>query len=72
MEKLSALENELTVYIKHNDSLVCFYTNFSTFFALKSFDDFLGPAVNHLIYSQEGTKNDGTTKRCRPRTLPLL
>lgn len=78
MEQLSGLESELTrshfrlANIKHNDSMVCFYTGFITFFALKSFYDFLGPAVNHLIYSQEGTKNDGATKRCHPRTLPPL
>ena len=58
--------------IKTNDSLVCFYTGFSTFFALKCFYDFLGPTVNHLIYSQEGARTDGEIKRCCPRALPPL
>ena len=52
--------------------LICFYTGFSTFFVLKCFYDFLGPAVNHLIYSQEGTKTDREIKLCRPRALPPL
>ena len=77
-EELTSAENKLTrsqfrlANIKTNDSLICFYTGFSTFFALKCFFDFLGPAVNHLIYSQEGTKTDEGTKRCRPRALSPL
>ena len=58
--------------IKTNDALICFYTGFSTFFVLKYFYDFLEPAVNHLIYSQEGTRTGEETKQCRPRALPPL
>ena len=77
-EELNSAEDELTgsqfrlANIKTNDSLICFYTGFNTFFALKCFYDFLGPAVNHLIYSQEGTKTDREIKLCRPRALPPL
>lgn len=77
-EELNSAEDKQTrlqfrlANIKNNDSLVCFYTGFSTFFALKYFYDFLGPAVNHLVYSQEGTRTDGEIKRCRPRALPPL
>ena len=71
-EELNSAEDAQTRLldnIKTNDALVCFYTGFSTFFALKWFYDFLGPAVNRLIYSQEGTRTDGEIKRFRPRAL---
>ena len=64
--KLFRLEN-----IK-NDSQVCYYTGFSSFFALKSFYDYLGPAVDHLSYSHDGPIADEQVKRCRSRALPPL
>jgi len=65
--KLFRLEN-----IKSNDSQVCYYTGFSSFFALKSFYDFLGPAVDHLSYSHDGPIVEEQVKRCRSRALPPL
>ena len=65
--KLFRLEN-----IKNNDSQVCYYTGFSSFFALKSFYDYLGPAVDHLSYSHDGPIADEQVKRCRSRALPPL
>ena len=65
--KLFRLEN-----IKNNDSQVCYYTGFSSFFALKSFYDYLGPATDHLSYSHDAPIPDEQVKRCRSRALPPL
>ena len=55
-----------------NDSQVCYYTGFSSFFALKNFYDYLGPAVDHLSYSHNGPIADEQVKRCWSRALPPL
>ena len=55
-------------------TLKCYYTGFSSFFALKSFYDYLGLAADHLImsYSHDGSIPDEQVKRCRSRALPPL
>jgi len=65
--KLFRLEN-----IKTKDSLACYYTGFSSYYALKSFYNFLGLAVDQFTYSYDGPTADEEIKRCRPRTLPPL
>ena len=54
------------------DFQVRYYTGFSSFFALKSFYDYLGPAVDHLRYSHDGPIADEQVKRCSSRALPPL
>ena len=58
--------------IKKNDSQVCYYTGFSSFFTLKSFYDYHGPAVDHLSYSHDGPIVEEQVKRCRSRALSPL
>ena len=58
--------------IKNSGSQACYYTRFSSFFALKSFYDYLGPAANHLCYSHNGPIADEQVKRCCSRAPPPL
>ena len=70
-EQISQLQFRL-VNIQHDKSSVSYYTGFPSYCMLKSFYNYLGPAVNHLIYSQKAAESDEVSKQCRPRTLPLL
>ena len=77
-EQLNCAETKLVkiqfrlASIETNDSLINFYTGFPSFFALKSFYNFLGPAVDNLVYSYDGSKMVEEVKRCRPRVLPPM
>ena len=77
-EQLNCAETKLAkiqfrlASIETSDSLIKFYTGFPSFFALKSFYEFLGPAVDNLVYSHDGSKMVDEVKRCRPRVLPPM
>ena len=51
-EQVSQLQFRL-VNIQHDKSSFSYYTGFPSYCMLKSFYNYLGPAVNHLIYSHE-------------------
>ena len=74
LEELASANSKLFPLedIKSNSSQVCYYTGFSSFFALKSFYDYLGPAVDHLSYSHDGPIPDEQVKKCRSRALSPL
>ena len=53
--------------VSKDESKLCFYTGFTSFTALMACYNFLGPAVNSLLYSHK--EKESTNKRCRPRSL---
>ena len=69
-EQISQLQFKLA-NIQHD--VVSYYTGFSSYHALKIFYNYLGPAVNHLLYSQEAANSsDDVSKQYHPRILPPM
>ena len=53
---------------QHDDTLVCFYTGFASFFVFAAFTEFLGPIVNKLHYwgTREGQCQRHDTQKLDP------
>ena len=57
--------------VKDDDAQIQFYTGFPSYAAMKAFYNYLGPAVDNLIYSSEKA-DKSVSRRCRPRALPPM
>lgn len=56
--------------MKSDESKICFYTGFPNYATLLACYQFLGPAVNSLVYDSNKQLVEGdSSKRCRSRTL---
>lgn len=60
--------------IQRDDRLVRFYTGFVSYALFLAFFEFLGPAVNHLIYwgSKEGTRQRHRVRKLDPKNQLFL
>ncbi len=56
--------------MKSDESKICFYTGFPNYATLLACYQFLGPAVNSLVYDSNKQLVEGDSrKHCRSRTL---
>ncbi len=68
--KLSTNESKFSLSsVSSTPSQLSFYTGFSSYEALKACYNFLGPAVNHLIYDSSKEDIELGGRRCKARCL---
>ena len=57
--------------VKGDDAQIQFCTSFPSYAAMEAFYNYLGPAVDNIIYSSEKA-DKSVSRKCRPQALPPM